>query len=171
MASDEELAERLADGDETAIEELLRRYGACIAHFIHRHTGGCDVEDISQEVWIRVVRSADRFDPTRRFSTWLFQICINLCRDWHRRRSLRPTGDHDPDSVAASARASHSIDVLTALERLPTEQREAVVLRYYYDMSEREMAAVIGVPAGTVKSRLHAGLKALGGLLDTEKGS
>jgi RNA polymerase sigma-70 factor (ECF subfamily) len=170
MPSDEELAARLAEGDERALEALLRRHGDGLAHFVHRHTGGHDVEDLVQETWLRVVRSAGDFDPRRRFSTWLFQICINLCRDWHRRRAAGPVTDTRTEPAAPPSNVALSIDVAGALARLPLEQREAVVLRYYYDMSEKDMAAVIGVAAGTVKSRLHAGLAALADLLDEEGG-
>src|SRR5512143_3008593 len=98
MASDEELVSRLVNGDELALRELLRRYERPLSHFIYRHTGGRDVEDLYQETWLRVVRQAGRFDPARRFSTWLFQIAVNLCRDWHRRR---PPDPHPvPDAVA-----------------------------------------------------------------------
>src|SRR3989304_10615990 len=85
MGTDEELVGRLADGDEAALAELLRRYQRPLSHFLHRHLGGRDVEDLYQETWLRVFRHAARFDPAKRFSTWLFQIAINLCRDWHRR--------------------------------------------------------------------------------------
>ncbi|MGH7821073.1 MAG: RNA polymerase sigma factor, partial [Candidatus Binatia bacterium] len=85
MATDEELARALAAGEERALEELYRRYQKPLHQFLHRCTGGRDVEDLHQETWLRVVRAAGRFDPTRRFSTWLFQIAVNLCRDLHRR--------------------------------------------------------------------------------------
>src|SRR5512135_794043 len=90
MASDEELVGRLVNGDELALRELLRRYERPLSHFIYRHTGGRDVEDLYQESWLRVTQHAARFDSSRRFSTWLFQIAVNLCRDWHRRPPPEP---------------------------------------------------------------------------------
>src|SRR5438034_6602273 len=85
MAADEALIAAVADGDGRALEELCRRWERPLFAFIHRHTGGRDVEDLYQDTWLRAVRAAPRFDPSRRFSTWLFQIAVNLCHD-HRRR-------------------------------------------------------------------------------------
>ena len=86
VGSDEKLAARVAAGDSAALEELLRRYERALAGFIRWRTGGIDVEDLSQETWMRVVRGAPGFDVSRRFSSWLFQIATNLCRDWWRSR-------------------------------------------------------------------------------------
>ena len=98
MATDEELIGAVADGDGRALEQLCRRYERGLHQFIFRHTGGRDVDDLYQETWLRVVRAAGRFDRRRRFSTWLFQIAVNLCRDWHRRppasRTPRATEPH-----------------------------------------------------------------------------
>src|SRR5512135_1038552 len=99
MTTDEELVGDLAQGDEQALRELLRRYQRPLSNFIYRHTGGRDVEDLYQETWLRVVRQASRFDPAKRFSTWIYQIAVNLCRDWHRR--LRPEVQALPEDTAA----------------------------------------------------------------------
>ena len=90
MRADEELIAAVARGDQQALAELLRRWEAPLHRFIARQTGERDVDDLHQETWMRVVRAAPRFDPGRRFSTWLFQIAVNLCRDWHRRRPPEP---------------------------------------------------------------------------------
>src|SRR3989442_1159226 len=90
MATDEELIAAVASGDGRRLEELCRRWERPLYQLIARHTGGRDVEDLYQETWLRVVRAARRFDPGRRFSTWLFQIATNLCRDWHRRPAPGP---------------------------------------------------------------------------------
>ena len=98
MATDEALVVDLATGSEPALRELLQRYERPLSNFIYRHTDGRDVEDLFQETWLRVVRHASRFDRSKRFSTWLFQIAINLCRDWHRRAPEEPRSA--PDQVA-----------------------------------------------------------------------
>src|SRR3989442_7138780 len=90
MATDEELIGAVADGDGRALEQLCRRYERGLHQFIFRHTGGRDVDDLYQETWLRVVRAAGRFDRRRRVSTWLFQIAVHLCRDWHRRPPPAP---------------------------------------------------------------------------------
>ncbi len=165
MANDEELALELAAGEDSALAELLRRYDRSLAHFIHRHTGGRDVEDIFQETWLRVVRNARTFDATRKFSTWLFQIALNLCRDWHRRP---PPEAHDGGEARAGGagfdRVDAGIDAARLLEQLPLEQREVVILRYYHDLRESDVAAILDLPKGTVKSRMHNALKKLAAL-------
>jgi len=162
MATDEQLVGHLANGDESALRELLRRYERPLSAFIYRHTAGRDVEDLYQETWLRVVRQAARFDPTRRFTTWFFQIALNLCRDWHRRAppEARPLADdtaapHELDRVEAAA------DAATLLSLLPESQREVVILRYYHDLPEDEVALILDCPKGTVKSRLHNALARL----------
>lgn len=155
MQTDEALARQVADGDEQALRELLRRYEQPLAGFLYRQTGGRDVDDLYQETWLRVVRHAARFDPTRRFSTWLFQIAVNLCRDWHRRPPPEPQLLDDGAAPDVSARTDAALDAEQLLARLPDAQREVVVLRYYEDLSEDEVAAILDIPKGTVKSRLH----------------
>src|SRR5882724_10741370 len=100
MASDEDLMARVATGDAAALAELCRRYERPLYRFLTRHAGPTDAEDLYQETWLHLVRAASRFDPARRFSTWLFQIAVNLARDAHRRR--RPE-THDPAELAAIA--------------------------------------------------------------------
>jgi len=159
MPTDEELVGRLAGGDESALRELLQRYERPLASFIHRHTAGRDVEDLFQETWWRVVRHARRFDPARRFSTWLFQIAVNLCRDWHRRTPQAP--QELADDLAAPdtrARSEAGADARRLLAELPEAQREVIVLRYFHDFSEEQTADILGCPKGTVKSRLHHAL-------------
>jgi RNA polymerase sigma-70 factor (ECF subfamily) len=159
MATDEELAGLAAHGDEPALRELLRRYERPLSSFIHRHTSGRDVEDLYQETWLRVVRHAARFDRTKRFSTWLFQIAVNLCRDWHRRPPPEPTDVPDtPESDVALAASDARLDAARLLAQLPEPQREVVILRYYHDLTEEETARILGCPQGTVKSRLHHAL-------------
>ncbi len=168
MPSDEELAVAVAAGDGRALEELCRRYERPLHAFLFRQTGGRDVDDLYQETWLHAVRGARGFDPRRRFSTWLFQIAVNLCRDAHRRAGAEPvppddrrlTGVPGPDDGRDAA-----LDAQRLLAALPEAQRSAVVLRYYHDMPEAEIAAVLGCPAGTVKSRLHQAVARLAALV------
>ena len=162
MAADETLIAAVAEGDRRALEELCRRWERPLFQFIHRHTGGRDVEDLHQETWLRVVRAARRFDPRRRFSTWLFQIALNLCRDWHRRPPPDPADPTDPEPLPAPAPpVDANIAARRLLAALPEAQRSAVILRYYHDLGEDEMAEILGCPRGTVKSRLHHAMRRL----------
>ena len=164
MPTDEDLIGAVASGDGDALRELCARWERPLFGFLHRHTGGRDVEDVYQETWLRVVRAAPRFDPSRRFSTWLFQIAVNLCRDRHRRAAAEPLDDavepaaHGAGTMAATEAA---IDARRLLAALPEAQRSAVLLRYYHDLPEDEVAAILGCPRGTVKSRLHQAMARL----------
>jgi RNA polymerase sigma-70 factor, ECF subfamily len=162
MPTDESLIAAVARGDDAALAELTRRWERPLFQFIHRHTGGQDVDDIYQDTWLRAVRAAPRFDPARRFSTWLFQIALNLCRDWHRKARADPVDPADIDRIAADGAATDAaIDARRLLAALPEPQREVVVLRYLHDLGEDEVAEILGCPRGTVKSRLHHALRKL----------
>src|SRR5258706_6982507 len=157
MPSDEELMSLVATGDGRALETLCTRYERPLHQFLWRQLGGRDVEGVLQEPWLRVVRAATRFDRRRRFSTWLFQIAVNLCRDWHRHPPPEP---HDPSTLDApdadsTVRRAAALDAERLLAALPEVQRAAVLLRYYHDLPEAEVAEILGCPRGTVKSRLH----------------
>lgn len=164
MATDEDLVGQVADGHEPALAELLHRYERPLSHFIFRHTGGRDVEDLFQETWLRVVRHAPRFDRTKRFSTWMFQIALNLCRDWHRRAPPEPIDAGETYGSTDSAPTEARLDAERLLARLPEQQREVVLLRFYQDLSEDEVARILDCPKGTVKSRLHHALARLAAL-------
>jgi len=164
MASDEELVRRLAQGSEEALAQLMGRFERPLANFLFRQTGGRDVEDLYQETWLRVVRSATSFQAGKGFSTWLFAIAVNLCRDFLRRQRRTPQLAAVEERGAASselARAEAGLDATRLLARLPDEQREVLILRYYHDLSEGEIAEIAGIPRGTVKSRLHNALAKL----------
>jgi RNA polymerase sigma-70 factor (ECF subfamily) len=159
MPTDEELVRAVAYGDERALEELQQRWARPLYAFLARHTGGRDAEDLYQETWLRVVRAARRFDPARRFSTWLFQIALNLARDWHRRPPPEPVGNFppapEPPAAGDTERVDAALDAARLLAALPEAQRAVVLLRYYHDLGEDEVAAILDCPRGTVKSRLH----------------
>ncbi len=165
---DGELVGRIACGDEEALAELLRRWERPLLAFLDRYTGGVDVEDLYQETWLRVVRNAGRFDAGRRFSTWLFQIGVNLCRDWSRRRKLRTSAAEQP-AAATLGRVEARVDARRLLARLPEAQREVLILRYEHDLGETEIARIVGCPRGTVKSRLHSALARLGAIVREER--
>lgn len=169
----------VATGDAGALRELTGRWQRPLYAFLHRAAGGRDTDDLYQETWLRVVRAARSFDARQRFSTWLFQIALNLSRDLHRRRLPEPAtaetleqaarvGEH-ASSAPGDARDA-ALDVQRLLAALPESQREVVVLRVLEDVPEDEVARIVGCPRGTVKSRLHHGLARLAELARTGVG-
>ena len=167
MRSDEDLMAAVASGDETALTALIDRYAASVHAYLLRHSNSReDADDLLQETWVRVARSARSFDTTRRFRSWIYGIATNLARDRFRRqvtreRALRELSAHSPatpgtDAVDRSELREH-------IAELPENMRAVLLLRYYEGMSETEMAEVLNVPRGTIKSRLHASLRRLRG--------
>lgn len=159
---------RLQTGDESALAALMDRYKGPLYGFLNRRVEGSAADDLFQESWLRVVRARDRFDPRRRFSTWIFQIANNLCRDRGRRRAveIRHLDELARSRRDAPVRAPRlpvelRLDMRRRLEALPERLREVLVLRYYQQLPERDIAEILGIPRGTVKSRLHAAVKAL----------
>lgn len=177
MATDEELMQAVATGDEAALRELCGRYERPLYGFLHRAAGGRDTDDLYQETWIRVVRAAPRFDAQRRFSTWLFQIALNLARDLHRRDVPLPVeadvveaahGSGDGSEADPQAAFEASLDARRLLAALPEAQREVVLLRVLQDVGEEEAAEILGCPRGTVKSRLHHAMARLAAMVRGE---
>lgn len=164
--------ERVQQDDESAFEALFDRYRARLYGFLLRRVGDAGADDLFQETWLRVVRSRSRFDPRRKFSTWLFQIANNLARDRGRRLAVRSRAREElveqarsaaPDPLRVAQPIEDRMHVARRLEALPDRLREVLVLRYYQEMSEREIAEVAGIPQGTVKSRLHTAIRSLRG--------
>lgn len=179
-ASDSLLMALIADGQPDGAEVLISRYRRSLTGFLRRALGGApEYDDLFQETWMRVVRSAHRFDPSCPFPPWLFRIALNLVREFWAREKTRTrviapggtelatesaaAGDSAEETLAARERAD---TLAVALEALPGRLAETIVLRYFEEMSEREVACRLAIPPGTVKSRLHHGLKKLGTLLE-----
>ena len=165
--SDEDLMVQVQAGNDEALALLMDRWRAPLYGFLTRRVGDAS-DDVFQESWIRVVRARDRFDPERRFSTWLFQIANNLCRDRWRRLSARGRALEAVTRESVATRVPQSDPdvrepdtMRTRVLTLPEKQREVLVLRYYQDLSEAEIAEALSIPKGTVKSRLHTAVKSL----------
>jgi len=168
VITDEELMIRVQAGDDGALATLMDRYKGPLYGFLNRRAGDAAADDLFQEAWLRVVRARDRFDPRRRFSTWVFQIANNLCRDRGRRRAvevrhLESLARSQPGRMeqAAAPAVEIQLDMRQRLDALPERLREVLVLRYYQQLPERDIAEILAIPRGTVKSRLHAAVKAL----------
>jgi RNA polymerase sigma-70 factor (ECF subfamily) len=173
--NDAYLVGSIANGDAEAVRPLIERYKKPLAAVLQRALGSSpDVDDVFQETWIRVVRSAHRYDPEQRFSAWLFAIAWNLVKDRWAKRAPQSDGDlttmvsteRSPEEQAvANDRAER---VREMVDRLPERLAQAILLRFFEELSEKEVAARLGVPVGTVKSRLHHGLRRLAEEMDEE---
>jgi len=163
---DHALVAAAKDGDRAALEQLLRRHQDRIHRLCRRLTGNdTDALDATQEALVAIVRGLHRFDSRSAFATWSYRVATNACLDELRRRSRRPvvpmTADladrfEEPagDQVALEDAAVTRIDVDRALETLSPEHRAAVVLRDVCGLDYAEIAEVLGIPPGTVRSRI-----------------
>jgi RNA polymerase sigma-70 factor (ECF subfamily) len=160
-------------GDRAALEELLRLHHDRIHALARRITGNdADAADATQEAMLAIVRGLPRFDSRSSFSTWAYRVTSNACLDELRRRRRRPLVDL-ADDRAEPADATVPVDTTVAdrlrldaaLTQLPEEFRVAVVLRDVCDLDYAEIAAVLDVPPGTVRSRIARGRARLADLL------
>lgn len=164
--TDQALVGAAVAGDRRALEQLLRRHHERIAAVCRRMTGNAaDGADATQEALIAIVRGLDRFDGRSTFGTWAYRIAVNASLDEMRRRRRRPADSLDQsdwERPEASVDASDGavVDRLAlgpALAALPEDFRAAVVLRDIGDLDYAEIAEVLGVAVGTVKSRIARG--------------
>ncbi len=162
---DELLVIQCRDGDDEALRALIARWQPRLGRFAWRLTGEREAaSDVVQDSWLAIVRGIRRLDDPARFRAWAYRIVSNKCADWIRRRVAQRSATEGvsteaASSVTESADAGESSDDIArlreALRTLPNEQRAILSLHYLDGMGLAEIAEVIGVPIGTVKSRLY----------------
>lgn len=164
---DETLARRAAGGDRRALETLLDRHADRVHAICRRVVGDPeDALDATQEAMIAIARGVARFDGRSAFTTWFYRVAMNAALDELRRKRRRPQPAPElPDSGPAGGRVDEAVaarlDIDQALARLPEEFRVAVVLRDLCDLDYLAIATLLGVPVGTVRSRIARGRAAL----------
>ncbi len=167
------LIEQCLKGQQGSFSELIDKYKKLVFNLAYRMTNNLDdAEDISQEVFIRVYKSLYNFNPNYKFSTWLYQMTLNLCRDRFRKgkissvsldaplnkddqkdlSSLISDNENDPEEIFIEVEQTNFInDLITSL---PFKYREVIILRHLKDLSYDEMSKILNISLGSVKSRL-----------------
>jgi RNA polymerase sigma-70 factor (ECF subfamily) len=172
MQSDQELINQLREGSLEALGELYDRYRQLVFRTALAITGDPETaSDLLQDVFLRLYRFAEHFDPSRPLSPWLYRMTSNLAYTWVKRdkRWLRPLENLTDWLIGAGRNSTQDLveqmDDWDRLQRavaaLPIAQRVVVVLYYLNDLSLQEIAEILEIPLGTVKSRLHYGRLAL----------
>jgi len=168
---------RSRGGDAESFNQLILRWERPIFALAYRVIGREeDARDVCQETFMRAFRALPGFKGEAKFSSWLYRIALNLCRDWIRRQRRAPVSqmpeDTDALELASLTGPTESIEDLVsrreltsvvevAMARLPPEQRTAIILKEYHGMTFQEIADLQGCPLSTVKTRLYQGLTVL----------
>ncbi|MBI5059047.1 sigma-70 family RNA polymerase sigma factor [candidate division KSB1 bacterium] len=171
--TDEDLILAFQQGDETAFDEIVRRYRDPLFNFVVRLLGDSFFsEDIVQETFLRVYRNKHRYHQVAKFSTWIYTIASNLAKTELRRRKVRNffsisskgEDEKDYDLIDQDTDIERDVDgvlkmesILKEINALPFHFKEAVLLRDIQDLSYEEISQILDVPLGTVKSRVNRG--------------
>jgi len=177
------LVVRCQAGDDAALAELVERYSPRLRYFLRkllgpeRHRGrslqGDGAEDALQDVWLDVVRHLPRLADPQALAAWLYAIARGHA--FGRLRKMRPTEPLDESQVVDAVEnedefsSEDAARIHAALDELPAEQREVLVLRFLEDMSYDEIARIVGCQLGTVRSRIHYGKRALRSALSKDQ--
>jgi len=177
MTTDEELVARSRGGDLDSFNQLVVRWERPIYALAYRVIGREEeARDVAQETFLRAYRALGGFKGQAKFSSWLYRITLNLCRDWIRRERRTPVSQApegiDIIELAGETEPSESIEdlvsrrelgraVAKAMAMLPEEQRTAIILKEYHGLTFQEIADMLECPLSTVKTRLYQGLTVL----------
>jgi RNA polymerase sigma-70 factor (ECF subfamily) len=175
--TDEELVARSIDGDLDSFNQLVLRWERPIYALAYRVIGREEeARDVVQETFLRAFRGIKNFRGQAKFSSWVYRIALNLCRDWMRRERRAPlqaapegvdlielAAEQEPSESIEEMVARHDLSkvVAGAMALLPEEQRTAIILKEYHGMTFQEIADLQGCPLSTVKTRLYQGLTVL----------
>ncbi|UCD28688.1 MAG: sigma-70 family RNA polymerase sigma factor [Planctomycetota bacterium] len=167
---------RCLQGETAAFAALVDRWQErLLRHAARMIDDQSAARDITQETWIAVIKNLSRLDDTEAFGQWVFRILTNKCADWVRRQQ-RDRRLHDrlaeqqEQSENSSPATSQRFDsVYQAMDALPTEQGSLLALYYIEEFSVAEIAEIVGVPSGTIKSRLYRARNNLRQLLEDNK--
>ena len=179
--ADYELVQTAVAGREASFEELVRRYQRPIAAYVYRMVGDYDSAlDLTQEVFIKVYNSLNRYRSEFKFSTWIYKIAHNAAIDHLRRHAVREQtlsgsveGERREVTIESkrltpeqeSERKERRMEIESVVQLLQPAYRELIVLRHSHDLSYDEIAEVTGLPLGTVKNRLFRAREAMRDLL------
>lgn len=174
MRSDPELMAEVANGNTSVFREIVEKYQNQVMSTVYKFTGDYyEAEDLTQEVFMRVYKAARRYRPKAKFKTWLFKIVVNLCLNYRRDRARARTESLDEGFTTEDGELSRDVrgpdadipefaceesemkrKVQGAIEELPENQRLAVILQRFEEMSYKEISEALGVSLSAVESLL-----------------
>jgi len=168
MDEERDLVNRAIDGSERAIEALVRRYERMVYAFVYRMIGDMEeAKDITQDIFIRAMKGLKDFRRRSSFRTWLYRIAVNVCFNHRRTRKGNEVEvderlrDNHEDALTSMIEEERRRLIRDALEKLPPQQRLAIVLRAYEGLSMKEASSIMGCSEGAVKAHYHFGIRSL----------
>lgn len=170
--TDEQLVERMADGDQAAFEVLIHRYHGPLLGYLERHLYNRErAEDFVQETFLRLIRQLKKGRLPEQIRPWLYRVALNLCRDYwkslgfqNEKQQIAETPDRrdeGPSVVEIYERQETRKEILMLLHELGELQKEIIILRFYQDLKLHEISEIMEIPLSTVKTNLYQGLKRL----------
>lgn len=173
--NEKEVVRRIKQGERELFEVLAKEYYQEIYHFCFYKTGDSEsAYDCTQETFLHVIRFLDGYAERNHFRAWIFGIARNVCCDYFRSRKYVTVEEEALEGEQREEEGYRRVEmrdsVQAALNRLPEMQKEVIILRFYYDMKIREIAAVVGAGIPTVKSRLKQGMDKMAQFLGKEGG-
>lgn len=171
--SDHDLMRSVSTGDEKAFETLILRYQEAVFGYFRRSGAGIqDTEDLAQETFIKIFRSSANYSPTASFTTFLFTVARNCLIDFLRKKKRRPNYSEFDETIFIVKEGMGAPDeelkrreleqaVALAMEKLPLKHRETLVLAEGQGLKYQDIAEILDIPVGTVKSRIFSAVKAL----------
>lgn len=176
--SDEDLMRKISEEDNDAFEVLYDRYSAALMTYFHRMLwkDRQKAEDFLQDLFTKVWKNAKDFDYERSCKTWLYSIAFNMCKNEYKKQERQNTKTEEilPDIQLNNERTEHGMDLKkfslaldSELDKLNEEHRSVFIMRYKDELSIKEIAEILNLPEGTVKSRLFYSIKKLSVSLKT----
>jgi RNA polymerase sigma-70 factor (ECF subfamily) len=178
VLDDEAIMAAILNGRKSAMKALVEKYKRKAYYLAMGMVGNSDEAfDISQEAFVRVFRSAKRYNPGQKFFPWFYSIIVNLCRDVLKRREAKESREVSIDDnafllvdsanpEAELIRKEEAECIRRALMQLDFDDREIIMLRHFRDLSYQEISSLLKIPRGTVMSRLYYARKKLARLLN-----
>jgi RNA polymerase sigma factor (sigma-70 family) len=170
--TDDELVIGMARGDQACFEAFIHRYHGPLSGYLQRQLRDPGkAEDVAQETFLRLIRQLKEGKLPDNVQAWLYRVAINLCRDYwksaqyktekNRPAELPERKDERPSVVELAERQETRKEILASMNELPEVQRDIITLRFYQDLKLQDIASVLEIPLGSVKTHLYKGLKRL----------
>ncbi len=160
MIHEEELLQKIRDGDITSLDKLIAFYYPDILRYCLWHTPNRQTaEDATQDTFLKTIRHLDAYVHRGKFKAYIYKIAANVCVDYSRKKTMVQLPDDLQEYDSHLEQVESDANLVWLLHGLPDEQREVVLLRFVHELKIREISEVIGIPMRTVQSRLRSALK------------